>query len=46
MALGAQPKDVPKLIIGHGAPLSLIDVASGIGLAFALTRLIGRCVLA
>jgi len=39
MALGAQPKDVLKLIIGHGAVLSLIGVALGLAVAFALTRL-------
>ena len=39
MALGAQPMDVLKLIIGHGAMLSLIGVALGLTVAFGLTRL-------
>ena len=31
MALGAQAKDVLKLIIGNGMALALIGVASGFG---------------
>jgi putative ABC transport system permease protein len=38
MALGAQAKDVLKLIIGNGMVLALIGVAVGIAGAFALTR--------
>jgi len=41
MALGAQPSDVLKLIIGHGAVLSLIGVAIGLVAAFGLTQLMG-----
>ena len=41
MALGAQPTDVLKLIIGHGAVLSLIGVAIGLVAAFGLTQLMG-----
>ena len=39
MALGAQRKDVVKLVIGQGAKLILLGVAIGIAAALALTRL-------
>jgi len=39
MALGAQTRDVLKLIIGNGMALTLIGVAAGLAGAFALTRL-------
>jgi putative ABC transport system permease protein len=39
MALGAQPPDVLKLIVGQGMRLALIGVLIGLGTAFALTRL-------
>lgn len=39
MAIGAQPRDVFKMIIGHGMTLALIGVAIGLVGAFLLTRL-------
>ncbi|MGH9727893.1 MAG: ABC transporter permease [Candidatus Acidiferrales bacterium] len=39
LALGAQPRDVLRLIVGHGAKLTLIGIAIGAGGALALTRL-------
>ena len=39
MAVGAQPRDVFTMILGHGMKLALIGVAIGLFGAFALTRL-------
>jgi putative ABC transport system permease protein len=39
MAIGAQPRDVFKMVIGQGMLLALIGVAVGLFGAFALTRL-------
>ncbi len=40
LALGAQARDVFKLIIGQGMLLVFVGVALGLGASFALTRLI------
>jgi putative ABC transport system permease protein len=42
MALGAQVKDVLKLILQNGMTLALIGVAIGLAAAFALTRLMSN----
>ncbi len=39
MAIGARPRDVFRMIMGHGMSLALIGVAIGLAGAFALTRL-------
>jgi putative ABC transport system permease protein len=39
VALGAQPGDVLRLIVGHGAKLTLVGIAIGAAGALALTRL-------
>ena len=40
MALGAQNRDVLRMVLGHGTRVTLIGVAIGIGVALALTRLL------
>jgi putative ABC transport system permease protein len=40
LALGAQPLDVLKMILGHGIKLTLAGVAIGLVAAFALTRVL------
>ena len=39
MAIGARPRDVFRMILGHGMKLALIGVVIGLVGAFALTRL-------
>jgi len=39
MAIGAQPRDVFRMVIGHGMTLTIIGIAFGLVGAFALTRL-------
>ncbi|HEX8144511.1 MAG TPA: ABC transporter permease [Pyrinomonadaceae bacterium] len=41
MALGAQGRDVLKLIVGHAMTLVVIGVCLGLAAAFAMTRVIG-----
>jgi predicted permease len=42
MALGAQRRDVLRLVIGHGTRMALIGVAIGIAAALGLTRLMAN----
>jgi len=42
MALGAQPSDVLRLIVGQGMKLAMLGVAVGLAAALALTRLMAR----
>jgi putative ABC transport system permease protein len=46
VALGAQPHDVIKLVVGQGMLLALIGVSIGLIAAFALTRLMASLLFA
>ena len=39
MAIGARPRDVFTMILGHGMKLAIVGVVIGLGAAFGLTRL-------
>ena len=41
MALGAQPRDVARMVLRQGMTLALIGVAIGLALAAGVTRLLG-----
>ena len=38
IALGAQPRDVQRLVVGHGMLIAMIGIAAGLIGAFSLTR--------
>ncbi len=38
MAIGARPRDVFRMILGHGMKLALIGIGVGLALAFGVTR--------
>jgi predicted permease len=42
LAHGAQARDLLKLVVGQGMRLTLIGLVIGVGVSFALTRLISR----
>jgi putative ABC transport system permease protein len=39
MAIGAQPADVLRMVVGHGAKLAVLGVVLGLTAALGLTRL-------
>jgi len=41
VVLGAQPRDILRLLLGHGAALVLVGVVLGLAAAFILTRVMG-----
>jgi putative ABC transport system permease protein len=41
MALGAQPANVLRLVLGRGTRLALIGIVAGLAGSFALTRYLG-----
>jgi putative ABC transport system permease protein len=40
MSLGAQPRDIVKLVVGQGLRLALLGIAIGIAVSLALTRVL------
>jgi predicted permease len=42
MALGAQPRDILRIVLGRGAAMALVGIAIGLVASFALTRLISK----
>ena len=40
MALGAEPRDIMRLVVGQGISMALAGIAIGVGLALAVTRVI------
>ncbi|MGH9779912.1 MAG: FtsX-like permease family protein, partial [Candidatus Acidiferrales bacterium] len=46
LALGAQPRDVVKLIVGSGLTLALAGIVLGLAGAFAFTRLLASLLFA
>jgi len=42
LALGAQRKDIFRLVLGHGMKMALVGVALGLVAAFGLTRVVSR----
>ena len=44
MALGAEARDVLRLVVGQGLVLALIGVTIGLGGAYALTRLMSSVI--
>jgi predicted permease len=42
LALGAQPRDLLKLVVGRGLLLTFVGLVIGLGAAFALTRLMEK----
>jgi predicted permease len=42
LALGAQPRDVLRLVLGHGMKMALSGVALGLAIALGMTRLMAK----
>jgi putative ABC transport system permease protein len=42
MALGAQSRDVMRMVVGEGAKMALVGVAAGLAGAFGLTELMAN----